>query len=357
MNWAALGPDPSAGKDASVQYGRDDDRGGRSPGLPPAGVPDRRRALHPRGGRAGPARGAALARLRRAALLGATLGAEISGVDLATDLPDEVVAELRQALLDYKVIFFRDQPLTPGQHVAFARRFGPLETHPFLASNTGEPELVRFEKTAEVGGYENSWHHDVTWRECPSMGAVLHAIEVPDVGGDTLFSDMYAAYDSLDEATRSQIDELVAVHDFTQTFGHAMTAEERRAAQAQYPPVRHPVVCTHTGTGKRHLYVNRPFVSHIEGLEGERQPGAAGPPVSPRRRSRAPVPFHLDPRRGGVLGQPGRAALRVERLLAAAPDDGARLGHRHPPRPLRDQPRAAERHDDAVARPRPAPPQ
>ena len=115
--------------------------------------------------------------------LGATVGAEISGVDLAAALPDEVVAELRQALHDYKVIFFRDQALTPHQHVVFARRFGDLEVHPFLPSNTGEPELVRFEKTAEVSGYENSWHHDVTWRERPSMGAILHAVSVPGQRG------------------------------------------------------------------------------------------------------------------------------------------------------------------------------
>ncbi|HUC04074.1 MAG TPA: TauD/TfdA family dioxygenase, partial [Acidimicrobiales bacterium] len=120
--------------------------------------------------------------------LGATVGAEVTGVDLTKDLPDAVIEEIRQALHEYKVIFFRNQPLTPQQHVAFARRFGDLETHPFLPSNTGEPELVRFEKTAEVSGYENSWHHDVTWRECPSMGAVLHAISVPRRGGDTLFS-------------------------------------------------------------------------------------------------------------------------------------------------------------------------
>jgi len=153
--------------------------------------------------------------------------------------------------------------------VAFARRFGDLEVHPFLASNTGEPELVRFEKTAEVSGYENSWHHDVTWRARPSMGAVLHALDVPESGGDTLFSDMYAAYDALDEATKAEVDGLSAVHDFTQTFGHTMTAEQRREAQAQYPPVLHPVVCTHPATGKLHLYVNRPFVSHIEGLDRE----------------------------------------------------------------------------------------
>ena len=199
--------------------------------------------------------------------LGATVGAEISGVNLTDELGDEVIAELRQALHDYKVIFFRDQPMTPQQHVAFARRFGDLEIHPFLPSNTGEPELVRFEKTAEVAGYENSWHHDVTWRECPSLGAVLHALSVPDHGGDTLFADMYAAYDALDDVTKEEIDELVAVHDFTQTFGHAMSAEDRAAAQEKFPPVRHPVVCTHPATGKLHLYVNRPFVSHIEGLD------------------------------------------------------------------------------------------
>src|SRR5580700_9020503 len=77
--------------------------------------------------------------------LGSTVGAELSGVDLTTDLPDEVIEEIRQALYDYKVIFFRDQPMSPQQHVAFARRFGDLEIHPFLPSNTGEPELVRFE--------------------------------------------------------------------------------------------------------------------------------------------------------------------------------------------------------------------
>ena len=202
-----------------------------------------------------------------ATTLGPTVGAELHGVDLTAELPDEVVGEILQALRDYKVIFFRDQPMTPAQHVAFAKRFGELEIHPFLPSNTGEPELVRFEKTAEVSGYENSWHHDVTWRECPSMGAVLHALAVPDSGGDTLFADMYAAYDALDVQTKAEIDELVAVHDFTQTFAHGMSDDERRAAQEKYPPQRHPVVCTHPATGRLHLYVNRPFVSHIEGMD------------------------------------------------------------------------------------------
>ena len=107
----------------------------------------------------------------------------ISGIDITTDLADDVIAELRRALFEYKVIFFRDQPLTADRHVAFARRFGELEVHPFIPGNAGTPELVRFEKSAEVGGYENGWHHDVTWRAVPSMGAVLHAIHVPASGG------------------------------------------------------------------------------------------------------------------------------------------------------------------------------
>jgi alpha-ketoglutarate-dependent sulfate ester dioxygenase len=199
--------------------------------------------------------------------VGATLGAEIAGVDLTAELPDPVVEELHQALLDYKVLFFRDQPLTAAQHVAFARRFGPLEIHPFIPSNTGQPELVRFAKSADVGGYENGWHHDVTWRECPSKGAILHAIEVPPTGGDTLFADMHAAYDGLDDEVAARAEGLVAVHDYLQVFGHQVPAEQREATRAKYPPVEHPVVCVHPDTGRKLIFVNRFFASHLVGLD------------------------------------------------------------------------------------------
>jgi taurine dioxygenase len=204
-----------------------------------------------------------------AAPAGATIGAELTGLDLTADLPDEVIAEVRQALLDYKVLFFRDQHLTAAQHVAFARRFGDLEVHPFLKSNDELPELVRFEKSPEVGGYENGWHSDVTWRAEPSMGSILRAVEVPPSGGDTLFADMYAAYEGLDDATRAEIDGLVAVHDYSQVFGGVIPEDKRAEMRARFPLVEHPVVRTHPETGRKLLYLNRFFGRSIVGLSDD----------------------------------------------------------------------------------------
>ncbi len=198
---------------------------------------------------------------------GATVGAEVGGVDLQSDLADEVTAEIRQALLDYKVLVFRGQPITPAQHVAFARRFGELEIHPFITGNSEHPELVRFEKGVDTGGFENGWHHDVTWREVPSMGAILHAIQVPATGGDTLFSDMGAAYDGLDDAVKERIDGLFAVHDFMLAFKHQVPEGKMEEFRARYPQARHPVVCTHPETGRKLIFVNCYFTSHIDEMD------------------------------------------------------------------------------------------
>lgn len=199
--------------------------------------------------------------------MSATIGGEITGLDLRNALDPELVAELRRALLDFKVLFFRDQPLSGRQHVEFAQNFGTLEVHPFLPANGELPELVRFEKHAEIGGYENGWHSDVSWRVAPSMGAILHAIEIPHVGGDTLFSDMYAAYDGLDDDLKARLEGLEAVHDFTRAFGRSMDAQARAEMLEKFPPTPHPVIRTHEETGKKLIYVNRFFCDHIVGLE------------------------------------------------------------------------------------------
>ena len=205
-----------------------------------------------------------------ASMIGATVGAEIDGVDIPSGLSEEVLDELHQALIEYKVIFLRGQEITSAQQVSFAESFGELEIHPFIPSNTEHPKLVRFEKGADVGGYENSWHHDVTWREAPSKIAVLRAISVPATGGDTMFSDMCAAYEGLDDSVKSEIENLVAVHDYSYSFGSQVPEEKREEMREKYPIVEHPVVGTHPDSGKKYLFVNRIFVNHFKGLTREK---------------------------------------------------------------------------------------
>mgnify|MGYP001159944486 CR=1 FL=1 len=204
-----------------------------------------------------------------ARMMGVTIGAELSGIDLTVDLSQAVIDDLAAALAAYKVIFFRGQAFTSARHVAFARNFGELEVHPFIPSNTDQPELVRFEKDADTTGYENQWHHDVTWREAPSKAAVLRAVQVPEVGGDTLFADMYAAYDVLPPDTKADLDRLEAIHDFVQAFGRNVPEDRRAEMRRRYPEATHPAVCTHEVTGRRYLYLNRTFVNRFVGRTRE----------------------------------------------------------------------------------------
>lgn len=193
-----------------------------------------------------------------------TIGAEIA-LDLGT-VDDAVHRDLHQALLDWKVLFFRDQDLTVEQHRDLGARWGQLEVHPFLPEGD-VPEVVRFEKSDTSKGYENIWHSDVTWRLVPSMGSILRAREIPEVGGDTLWADMAAAYDGLPEEMKERIDGLTAVHDFALSFGLAYQGEELERLREQYPPAEHPVVRTHPETGRKTLFVNEIFTSHIVGTD------------------------------------------------------------------------------------------
>jgi taurine dioxygenase len=204
-----------------------------------------------------------------------TIGAEVDGISLAEPLDDELRHQLNQALLEWKVLFFRDQHLTRAQQADFARHWGDLEQHPFAKESRSfanrqdakAPDVVRLEKDEMAKGQENLWHADVTWRENPSMGAVLRAIEVPDVGGDTLWADMGAAYDLLPEEVKDRIDPMVAIHDWIDTFGRAMDPATRDALRPDFPAIEHPVVRTHPETGRRTLFVNSAFTQHIVGLD------------------------------------------------------------------------------------------
>ena len=198
--------------------------------------------------------------------VGTCIGGEIQGVDLTRPVGASLHADLHQSLLDWKVIFFRDQRISATQQRDFARLWGELEVHPFLPAGD-LPEVVRFAKDDAIKGYENIWHSDVTWRQIPSLGSVLRAIELPPVGGDTLWADMAAAYEGLPEDVRDRIDGLTAVHDFAGSFGQAMSDEELERTRREYPPAEHPVVRTHPETGQRAIYVNEIFTSHIVGVD------------------------------------------------------------------------------------------
>lgn len=200
-----------------------------------------------------------------------TIGAEVEGVDLTRPLDAATVKALRQALLDWKVLFFRDQEITTDQHLAFARNFGELEVHPFAPQKSGYPEVLAITHDEKNRGKENTWHSDVTWRLEPSLGSILRAIELPPVGGDTLFADMYAAYDGLKDEVKAKIDNAVAVHDFTHFRAgmrkRGMSEEQIEEMNRKYPMAEHPVVRTHPETGRRCIYVNAAFTLHIVGME------------------------------------------------------------------------------------------
>jgi len=193
------------------------------------------------------------------------IGAEIHGVDLASpDIADNIPA-IRAALLAHKVVFFRDQHLTPAQHIAFARHFGDLEIHPATPRDQPDPEILRIAHGPDSRGRENMWHSDVTWREAPSLGSILRAVTVPPVGGDTLFADMHAAFQRLSPEMQRIACGLTAVHDIARVFAGRL-GKAPADLHAKFPPMEHPVVRTHPETGEAILYVNAAFTSHIKGL-------------------------------------------------------------------------------------------
>ncbi|MEH6557898.1 MAG: taurine dioxygenase [Oceanicoccus sp.] len=203
-------------------------------------------------------------------LLSGSLGAEINGIDLTQPLNDNIYAEIRRLLVAHEVIFFREQDISPSQHKALAESFGPLQTHPAYGTIEGFPEIAILESTPEKPTMIEAWHSDMTFRKHPPMGTVLRSRIIPPKGGDTLWSSMTAAYDGLSSNMQYFLSGLTAVHDFAFGFKESLAepgGRERLAqAIADNPPVEHPVICTHPESGKKVIFVNQLFTTHIVGM-------------------------------------------------------------------------------------------
>jgi taurine dioxygenase len=206
------------------------------------------------------------------------LGAEISGVDLACDIDDAVVGEIRRALVENCVIFFRGQKLSPERHLAFGRRFGALQVHDFVEGLYENQEILEVRKEAdELRNFGGGWHSDVSYLEQPALGSVLYAREVPAYGGDTMFSNQYLAYETLSDGMKSMLGEMRAMHSARKSYGlYAMRAMQDvkasmnfRFTEEAHAEVDHPVVRTHVESGRKCLYVHGGFTTRFQDMSEE----------------------------------------------------------------------------------------
>ncbi|MDA7949592.1 MAG: TauD/TfdA family dioxygenase [Hyphomicrobiaceae bacterium] len=222
------------------------------------------------------------AEIRIERLTGA-LGAEVQGIDLSRSLSNAQVDAIHRAFLDNQVIFFRDQSITPEDHLRFARLFGELDIHPFAAGLDDHPEIMPVVKEAEDHvsiNFGGTWHSDVSFYEKPALGSVLYAIEVPDAGGDTMFANMYLAYEALSDGLKDTLDGLQAVHSASRSFGLNSRATRRskeggdvsmtvNPSEEAENEVVHPVIRTHPETGRKLLFVNYNFTQRFVGWTAE----------------------------------------------------------------------------------------
>lgn len=206
------------------------------------------------------------------------LGAEISGVDLSDPRYDNAFADIHKAFLNHSVIVFHDQNLSPDQLVSFSRKFGALEQHVIKDFALPEnPDVFIVSNVKEAGKPKGAiragqyWHTDCSYMERPTLASLLHAIEIPSYGGDTLFTSMVSAYEDLSDTMKNVLHGLTAVHDYTYAYDQffsrfpdrpPLTAEQK----AKVPPVVHPIVRTNPDTGQRALYVNPGFTRSIVGM-------------------------------------------------------------------------------------------
>ena len=198
------------------------------------------------------------------------LGAEISGLDLSLDLSEADTLRIRKLLNTYEVIFFRDQDISPARQKALALAFGPLQTHPAYGTVEGFPEITILESKPDAPTKIEAWHSDMTFREHPPMATVLKSVIIPAKGGDTLWASMTVAYEALSFHMQTFLEGLIAVHSFAHGFKESLAEHDGAGrlmdAVDANPPVRHPVIRTHPETGKKVIFVNSLFTTHIEGM-------------------------------------------------------------------------------------------
>jgi taurine dioxygenase len=204
------------------------------------------------------------------------LGAELHGVDLARELSDDMVGEIRQAWLDHLVVFFRDQKITPAQQLAFARRLGEPMAYPQLKGLDGYPMITPVVKLEnERNNFGGVWHSDTTYLRVPPMASMLYAIELPPVGGDTEFANQYLAYESLSPGMRAVLDRLTGVSSSMKAEASKTREDRLKAAGQEVKPLEaeHPIVRTHPETGRKALYLN---IGHTAKIKGWTEKESAG---------------------------------------------------------------------------------
>jgi taurine dioxygenase len=200
------------------------------------------------------------------------LGAIVSGVDLSEDLPPSVIDRLSGLLIEHQVLFFRNQEISPQAQCRFAARFGSLHVHPIYPVLPELPEIMLIDTHEGFLPDNDNWHTDVTFSQTPPLAGILAAKRLPSTGGDTLWSSMSAAYEALSEPVRRLLDGLTAQHSVAKSFpperwqNDPAFKERYERAVAKHPPVNHPVVRTHPVSGRKGLFVNEGFTTHINGL-------------------------------------------------------------------------------------------
>jgi len=201
-------------------------------------------------------------------LISGALGAEISGLDLK-DSSEENWKVINDLLLEHKVLFLRNQNISPEEQINFAKRFGPLEKHVYVKGRDQFPEIIRIiKKPDEKQQWGETWHTDVSYNPKPTKVIILRSIKIPPVGGDTMFSNMELAYETLDNDLKEKIKDKKAVHSSlgAAAFVDAYKGMEGNGNLDEYSNI-HPIVRTHPETGKKILYVNSMYTKRIEGLD------------------------------------------------------------------------------------------